>query len=428
MKIAFGFDIFYPETNGVITATINLANNLIEMGHEVYFFVPADKGFNQKTIEKNIHIIRIKNIPAWIYKGLKIFPIYGWYLQNYFWKYRFDIVHNTSPWMMGQALNHAARRFHVPSIATHHTLIDNPIYIKYALKSEKLANAATDAIWTVVFKPFYRLTWMATAPNRHTCDQVKGKYPNLDVRYVSNGIDISRFAHEKDLCPVPSCIPKSFLGDRTLLFIGRLGYEKAIDVTIEAFAIIRQKNPDAKLIVVGRGPAEEDLKGLVIRRNVEDSVLFTGLIPNDELIGSRLLNKVAAFVTASLSENQAMTVIEALCAGAPVICADVDNMTELVSPEQGWYFKGGSISDLAEKMDYVINHPEEARQKGLEAKKSRELFDGKAVAKEFEKLYMELLQRKKDGFYVPGGERKAKFYIRKFSRKSSKKNNKEEPQ
>ena len=52
MRIAFGFDIFYPESNGVITTTINLANNLIEMGHEVYFFVPADRGFRETTIEK----------------------------------------------------------------------------------------------------------------------------------------------------------------------------------------------------------------------------------------------------------------------------------------------------------------------------------------------------------------------------------------
>ena len=57
MRIAFGFDIFYPETNGVITTTINLANNLVDMGHEVYFFVPHDKKFTDNVIENNIHII-----------------------------------------------------------------------------------------------------------------------------------------------------------------------------------------------------------------------------------------------------------------------------------------------------------------------------------------------------------------------------------
>ena len=413
MKIAFGFDIFYPETNGVITATINLANNLIDMGHEVYFFVPKDRAFKEDVIEKGIHIIRVSNIPAWIYKGLKLFPIYGWYLQRYFKKYRFDVVHNTSPWMMGLALNHAARRFHVPVVATHHTLIDNPIYIKYALKSELLANAATDAIWTVVLRPFFRLTWLITAPSMHTCDQLRKRVPEIEVKYVSNGIDISKFSTDKPMLPVPSVIPESFLGKDTLLFIGRLGFEKAIDVTIKAFAKCLDAKPDAKLLVIGQGPAEEELKKIVSELGMKDgSILFTGLIPNEQIIGSRILNKVAAFVTASLSENQAMTVIEALCAGAPVICADVDNMTDLVSPEQGWYFKGGDIDDLAEKMVHVLTHPEEAVRKGMEARKSIHKFDGVEVARQFLGIYNDLLERKKNGFYVPGGEKRAKIYLR----------------
>ena len=104
MRIAFGFDIFYPESNGVITTTINLANNLIEMGHEVYFFVPADRGFRETTIEKGIHIIRVKALPSFIYKGIKLLPIQSWYLRKYFMKYKFDVIHDTSPWLICQAM------------------------------------------------------------------------------------------------------------------------------------------------------------------------------------------------------------------------------------------------------------------------------------------------------------------------------------
>ena len=86
MRIAFGFDIFYPESNGVITTTINLANNLIELGHEVYFFVPSDKDFKETVIEKGIHIIRVKALPTFIYKGLKLLPVQSWYLKKYFLK------------------------------------------------------------------------------------------------------------------------------------------------------------------------------------------------------------------------------------------------------------------------------------------------------------------------------------------------------
>lgn len=418
MRIAFGFDIFYPETNGVITATINLANNLIAMGHEVYFFVPKEHKFNENTIEKGIHIIHVKNVPAWIYKGLKLFPIQGWYLQKYFKKYHFDIVHNTSPWLMGQALNHTARRYHVPVVATHHTLIDQPTYIKYALKIDALANAATEAIWPVVLRPFFSLTWLITAPNRHTCKQLKEKNPDKDVRFVSNGIDISRFDENRPLLPLPDGIPASFLGDKTFLFIGRLGYEKSLDVAITAFAECHEKNKDAKFLIIGQGPAEHDLKAQAKTLGLtENEILFTGLVPNDEIIGSRVINKTLCFVTASISENQAMTVIEALCSGSAVICADVESMTDLVSENQGWYFKSGNSHDMAQKMDYVLSHIDEVREKRENALESKNRFDGRIVAQQFEDIYKELIQKGKDGYYVPGGEKRAKKYLKAKEKK-----------
>ncbi len=410
MRIAFGFDIFYPETNGVITASINLARNLIDLGHQVWFFVPDNKGFSDDVIENGIKIIRASSSSSFIYKGMSLMPIYGWYLMPYLWKNKIDIIHNTSPWLMGMALNHAARRLHIPTIATHHTLIDNPIYIKYALKSNHLSYAAQDAIWSVVFNPFYRLTWMATAPNRSTCRQVAEKYPALDVRYISNGIDIEKFEDSNPELPLPYPITEDWIGPKTLVYVGRLGYEKSIDVTFEAFSICLKRNPDAKLIVIGSGPAEESLKRQIIGLKIEKNVLMTGLIKNSDLIGSRLLKKVCAFVTASLSENQSITIIEALCSGAPIICADVENMTNLVSPQQGWFFRGGDIRDLARKMGQAINSPNERDKKAAEALKSRRLFDGRVVAKRFEKSYNDLLQMKADGFFVEKGrERAGKF-------------------
>lgn len=412
MRIAFGFDIFYPETNGVITSTLNLANNLILRGHKVYFFVPYHKSLQHlETIGNGIKLVKIKGMPSYIYKGMRNIPVSGWYMYPYLLRYKIDIIHNTSPWLMGMSLNHAARRLHIPSIATHHTLIDNPIYIKYALKSDALSYAAQDAIWTVVFAPFYNLTWMATAPNKATCRQVQERFPGLDVRYVSNGIDISKFDENNPIKPLPKQIDESWLGDKTFLYVGRLGYEKAIDVAFDAFQLLLERVPDAKFIIIGRGPAEEMLKRQIKKLSIENNVLMTGLIPNDEIIGSRLFSKVAAFVTASLSENQAITVIESLCSGCPIICADVENMHNLVDESQGWFFEGGSAEDLSNKMEYVLTHREERDKKALATKKSLPLFDGKNVAAQFERIYLDLLAMKRSGFYVKKGREKAEKYL-----------------
>ncbi len=416
MRIAFGFDIFYPETNGVITATINLAKNLIQMGHEVYFFVPADKDFKDDLIENGIHIIHVKALPTFIYKGIKVLPVQGWYLQRYFRKYKFDIVHNTSPWLVGQALNHAARRMHTPVLATHHTLIDNPIYIKYALKSKTLAYAARKPIWTIVFHPFFRLVWMVTAPNKETCENVKAHVPNLDVRYVSNGIDVSRFDDLNNERPLPPSVPQDWINRNTFVYVGRLGYEKAIDVVIDAMAYVIKTHPEAKLLIIGQGPAEEDLKDTISKLGLQDNICMTGMIPNQVLIGSKLLKKVNSFVTASLSENQAMTVIEALCSGTPVICADVYNMTTLVSPEAGWYFTPSESKSLADTMCHVLENPEERDQKAIEAKKNILRFDGRAVARQFVEIYNELLEMKENNFYVAKGKKKADYYGRIYAK------------
>lgn len=425
MRIAFGFDIFYPETNGVITTTINLARNLIELGHEVWFFVPYNKKFKDNVIENGIHIIHVRALPSYIYKGMRMIPTYGKFLAPILRKHKIDIVHNTTPWLMGMSLNHAARKLHIPTVGTHHTLIDDPIYIQYALKSMKLSKAATKAIWSVVFNPFYRLTWVATAPAKKTCRQIQTKYPSLDVRYISNGIDTSRFDKNIKELPLPHSIPKEWVGKRTLIYVGRLGYEKAIDVTFNAFSLCLEKNPDAKLICIGRGPAEERLQNMIQKLKMQDSILMTGLIPNNEIIGSKILSKCAAFVTASLSENQAITVIEALCSGAPVICADVPNMTAIVREDQGWFFKGGDEEDLARMMDRALNNTEEREKKSEAALTSIPLFDGRAVAKQFEELYYEMLRKRDSGFYVEKGEEKALAYAREIEREEALKNNSE---
>ena len=89
-------------------------------------------------------------------------------------------------------------------------------------------------------------------------------------------------------------------------------------------------------------------------------------------------------------------------------------MTTLVSEDQGWYFEGGNYLDLADKMDYAFNHIEEVKVKRANALKSLEKFDGRSVAKQFEAIYKEQIERKNKGFYVPGGEKRAKVYLKQL--------------
>ena len=85
-------------------------------------------------------------------------------------------------------------------------------------------------------------------------------------------------------------------------------------------------------------------------------------------------------------------------------------MTALVDKNSGWYFEGGNVDDLAEKILYATSHKEERDQKSANALKSIDKYDGKKIAKEFESIYLELIEKKKQGFYVVDGEKKAIQY------------------
>ncbi|MDY4609151.1 MAG: glycosyltransferase [Sphaerochaetaceae bacterium] len=394
MNIAFGFDIFYPETNGVITASINLATNLINMGHNVYFFVPNDKGFTEDTIENGIKVIHVPAINTFVYPGIKLSPYHSRFLLKYLLEFKIDVVHTTSTWLVCLALAHAAKRLGLPVVSTHHTLIDNPDYIQYALKNRKLSVAAQHVVWTTMFSPFYKWVDVITAPSNNTCRQLRKHLPSTDIRFISNGIDISRFQSREAACPIPRCIPETFVNRNALVYVGRQGYEKSIDVLLKGFSILKERMREARLLVVGKGPAAEELKELAKALGLtEDDVCFTGLIPNAELIGSLVLTKLGAFVSASLTENQAMTIIEALCSGCPVIVPDQANMTDLVTDESGWIFIPKDERDLAVKMYDALSDKENQRRKGLAAKQNINRFDGVQISKQFLKLYEEFVEK-----------------------------------
>lgn len=398
MKIAFGFEIFYPERNGIITATINLGRNLVELGHEVYFIVPAHKSLPE-TIENGIHIVQIKGRKSIIYRGMEVFKVHNKVVLDLFKNEKIDIAHTLTPWLMGRALNWAAQKCNVPVVSTHHTLIDRPEYISYLVKNKHFQKLMSKEAWPVVLGPCYKKTWVVTAPAHGTLQEIIDHFPKIDARYISNGIDLRRFKKEAS-CPVPEIITPEWIGKKTLIFVGRVGLEKGLPNTVKAFKEALKEVPDARLVIIGSGPYEKDLAKLVENLGIKDNVLLTGMIKNEDIINSRVLSDMCAFVTASVSENQSMTVIEALCCKLPVICANVPNMSDLVSNENGWLFEPENNADMTRCMVEALTKPEERDQKAIKAGESVEQYDGLHVAQEFEKLYKELLEKKAQGFTV----------------------------
>lgn len=155
--------------------------------------------------------------------------------------------------------------------------------------------------------------------------------------------------------PPPDGRPPLVLG------LGRITREKGFACLLRAFAGL---SAEARLAIVGDGPDLADLKGLADRFGVASRVTFTGWLPHDRL--DDLYRRCSLVVVPSLwPEPFGIVGIEAMAHGKPVLAFDVGGISEwLEHGKTGFLIQRGDIRALADLMDRLLDHPEEARRLG----------------------------------------------------------------
>lgn len=116
-----------------------------------------------------------------------------------------------------------------------------------------------------------------------------------------------------------------------MLSISRLAYEKNISEIIDYLPKILEQVPKAMLMIVGDGPAKDDLMSQVHALQLDDHVIFTGEVENDHV--NAFYRACDVFVSTSKSESQGLTYIEAMAAGLPVVVSASDYTNSLLSAE-----------------------------------------------------------------------------------------------
>jgi teichuronic acid biosynthesis glycosyltransferase TuaC len=150
------------------------------------------------------------------------------------------------------------------------------------------------------------------------------------VTVIPNGIEPERFRR------TDKARAREDLGldakARLLICVSRLDPEKGIDVLIDAFSYIKEK--DVQLIIAGWGTEEENLKSQVERLGLRDRIHFAGNIPHHEL--PRWLNAGDLFVISSRNEGYPNALVEAMACGLPIVASRVGGVPEIVtSPDIG---------------------------------------------------------------------------------------------
>ncbi|RJX33638.1 MAG: glycosyltransferase family 4 protein [Desulfarculus sp.] len=139
------------------------------------------------------------------------------------------------------------------------------------------------------------------------------------------------------------------LGERLLLFVGRLVPVKGLETALRAMVRL----PRTRLVVVGQGPQEASLKALARDMGLYERVIWAGPQPHQEV--PSYMAAADAVVLPSLSEGDPNSVLEALGCGRPVVAARVGGVPEVVhEDQQGSLFEAGDAAGLAQAAQKVL--------------------------------------------------------------------------
>ncbi len=163
----------------------------------------------------------------------------------------------------------------------------------------------------------------------------------------------------------PNYISDPGLGGRSgqyIVFAGRLSGEKGIETFVRAL----KRLPNVKAKILGEGPLGNPIHKYVAENNIKADVL--GRLPKEQVI-EIIKGSVLLVFPSLLYETFGRTIIEAFACGVPVIASRLGAMAELIrDQETGLLFKPGDSIDLAEKINWLWNHPGDVTRLGHAAR------------------------------------------------------------
>lgn len=138
------------------------------------------------------------------------------------------------------------------------------------------------------------------------------------------------------------------LDKKIIITVGRVNPEKRFDLAILAFQKILKKNKNTILVLIGDGPEKIQLEALVNKIGLNDNVIFTGSIANENL--PEYLNSADLFLLSSDREGSPIVIREAIGCGLPVVTTNVGDVKDIINDKIGIIVKKGDVDDLAKKI------------------------------------------------------------------------------
>lgn len=359
MKITVVCDVLGEENNGTTIAAMNLIRSLKAKGHEV-IVVCSDGVKEGKEGYVVMPRLNLGPLNGYVKKnGVSLSRADKKKLEPVIWDS--DVVHIMLPFALGHAALKLCLKHHIPVTAGFHTQAEN-ISSHVFMKDNPLAN---NVIYRYMYHNFYQYVNAVHYPTdfiREVFENAVGHKTNAYV--ISNGVG-------DQFRPNGAKKPTEFRNKFVILFSGRYSKEKSHSVLIDAVALSKH-NRKIQLIFAGDGPLKNTLKER--SKKLANRPLFN-FFPHQQMLN--VLNYADLYVHPAEIEIEAIACMEALaCGQVPIIANSPRCATKKFALDERNLFENRNPQDLADKIDYFIEHSEAVeeyreRYKGIVAELSQ---------------------------------------------------------
>jgi phosphatidylinositol alpha-mannosyltransferase len=362
MKIALVSPYDFAHPGGVINHIRALDEEFTRLGHDVRIIAPASRKKVAELGERFIQIGKPRPVPASgsisrISLSLHLAPDIKTVLE----REKFDVVHLHEPFM--PMLCSAVLRFsNGLNVGTFHAYSGSPGY--------ELGWPIT----TILLKRRNRKLAGRIAVSVPARDYAS-KYVSGEFTVIPNGVDLRHF--NRGVKPMPGYDD----GKVNILFVGRLEKRKGCNYLIDAYARLKKKYPNIRLIIVGPGVNLRRRYELKVRFKRLKDVVFTGGVRYEEL--PRYYQAADIFCApATGKESFGIVLLEAMALGKPIVATSNEGYASVVTHgEQGFLVPPGNSRALAESLELFINSPELRRRCGATGIASVGVYDWPLVAR-----------------------------------------------
>lgn len=361
MRIGIVCPYDWATPGGVKAHVKDLAEELIQKGHEVSVLAPGDREeieepyvvpagrpinvpYNGSVARINIGFVASRRVRKWIREG------------------EFDVVHVHEPsspslsvlacwaadgplvgtWHMSQENSKALRRMYLP-LQTALEKISGRIAV-----SEKARNTLVEHL-------------------------------GGDAVVIPNGVVCQNFAEGQPLVGYPRSGP-------TLLFLGRIDEErKGLQYLLAAMPELIDKHPDLELLVAGPGDQTQVCAG--VSPQVFEHVKFLGMVSEADKISA--FNSVDVYIAPNNGgESFGIVLLEAMSARTPVLASDIEAFQRvLLEGQAGALFTNEDPGSLARELDQLLGNPTERERLSCAGYERALEFDWGSVARDVERVY-----------------------------------------